>query len=182
MLYIMRHGKTDWNRMEKLQGHADIPLNEDGQKVAGQAHDKYKDINFDICYCSPLIRARQTAEIFLEGTGTPIIIDDRLKEMGFGEFEGTVGYFNNPECPINDLFVNPTAYVSVGGAETFEHLNERTESFLEEVIYPQLRDNKDILIVAHGALGCSLISHIRNTPLDHFWDNLIGNCELVRLK
>ncbi len=182
MLYIMRHGKTDWNKMEKLQGHADIPLNEDGIKVAGEAHDKYKDIKFDVCYCSPLQRARQTAEIFLEGTGTPIIIDDRLKEMGFGEFEGTIGYFNNPKCPINDLFVNPTAYVSVGGAETFEHLNARTGSFLEEVIYPELAKNKNILVVAHGALGCSFISHIKNTPLDHFWDNLIKNCELVKLK
>ncbi len=182
MLYIMRHGKTDWNKLEKLQGHADIPLNEEGIAVARAAHDKYSDVKFDICYCSPLVRAAETAKLFLEGTNTPIIYDDRLIEMSFGEFEGTEGYFNNPKCPINDLFVNPTAYVSTGGAETFEHLNARTGEFLEEIIYPELKKGKDILIVAHGALGCSLISHVKNTPLADFWDNLIGNCELVRLK
>ena len=178
MLYLLRHGKTDWNQQQKLQGQIDIPLNEEGKRTARQAHENYKDINFDICYSSPLIRAKETAEIFLEGKNTPIITDDRLKEMAFGEFEGVTGYFNNPACPINDLFVNPTSYVKKGGAESFEELFERTGSFLEEVIAPALKENKDVLIVGHGAMFCSLISHLKNTPLENFWDNLIGNCEL----
>ena len=59
MLYIMRHGKTDWNAKHKLQGRTDIPLNEEGIQMAEQAKEKYKDVNFDICYCSPLVRAKQ---------------------------------------------------------------------------------------------------------------------------
>ena len=66
MLYIMRHGKTEWNELHKLQGRTDIPLNEEGRKMAEQAREKYKDVSFDICYCSPLIRARETAEIVLQ--------------------------------------------------------------------------------------------------------------------
>ncbi|SFB73767.1 histidine phosphatase family protein [Butyrivibrio sp. YAB3001] len=181
MLYITRHGKTDWNVQEKLQGHVDIPLNQEGIDSAIKAHDKYKSLHFDICYCSPLQRAKRTAEIFLEGTDTPIIIDDRLIEMGFGEYEGVTGYFNNPSCPINDLFVNPAAYVKCGGAESFEELFERTGSFLKEEVYPALDKGKDILIVGHGAMNCSIISQIKGMPLSQFWDNLIGNCELVRL-
>ncbi len=181
MLYIMRHGKTDWNKLEKLQGHVDIPLNEEGIASAREACVKYKNVPLDICFCSPLSRARTTAELFLEGRDIPVIVDDRLIEMGFGEYEGVTGYFNNPACPINDLFVNPTAYVSQGGAETFEHLNERTLSFLEDKVYPLLAQKKDVLIVGHGAMNCSLISHIKRTPLSNFWDNLIGNCELVKL-
>ena len=68
MLYIMRHGKTDWNAKHKLQGRTDIPLNEEGIQMAEQAKEKYKDVNFDICYCSPLVRAKQTAEIVLDMT------------------------------------------------------------------------------------------------------------------
>ena len=101
--------------------------------------------------------------------------------MAFGEFEGVTGYFNNPSCPINDLFVNPTAYVKQGGAESFEELFARTGSFLREIIAPALKENKDVLIVGHGAMNCSIISQINNTPLEKFWDNLIGNCELRRL-
>ena len=181
MLYIMRHGKTDWNKLQKLQGQIDIPLNEEGRQSAKDAHEKYKDLHFDICYSSPLSRAKETAEIFLEGKDTPIITDDRLKEMAFGEFEGVTGYFNNPSCPINDLFVNPTAYVKQGGAESFEELYARTGSFIEEIIKPLQKENKDILLVGHGAMNCSLIGQLKGTPLSNFWDNLIGNCELKEL-
>lgn len=56
MLYIMRHGKTDWNALHKLQGRTDIPLNEEGRLMALKAHEEYKSWNIDVCYCSPLIQ------------------------------------------------------------------------------------------------------------------------------
>ena len=69
MLYIMRHGKTDWNAAHRLQGHTDIPLNEEGRHMAIKARETYKDLHFDICYCSPLIRAKETAGIPLSANG-----------------------------------------------------------------------------------------------------------------
>ena len=65
MFYILRHGRTDWNEEHRLQGEVDIPLNETGRQMAYDAAEKYKDIDFDICYCSPLKRAQETARIFL---------------------------------------------------------------------------------------------------------------------
>ena len=62
MLYIMRHGKTDGNALHKLQGRTDIPLNAEGISMAEAAAVEYADIHFDICFCSPLTRAKQTAE------------------------------------------------------------------------------------------------------------------------
>ncbi|MBQ1538156.1 MAG: histidine phosphatase family protein, partial [Ruminococcus sp.] len=67
MLYIMRHGKTDWNSQHKLQGRTDVPLNEEGRKMAQRAAEEYRGVHFDVCYCSPLSRARETAEILLDG-------------------------------------------------------------------------------------------------------------------
>ena len=64
MLYIMRHGKTDWNAKHKLQGRTDIPLNEEGIQMAEQAKEKYKDVNFDICYCSPLVSQSRQPKLF----------------------------------------------------------------------------------------------------------------------
>ena len=78
MLYIMRHGRTDWNDRNKLQGQTDIPLNESGRRMAEEAAAKYADIPLDICFCSPLIRARETAEILLNGRNVPIRTDERL--------------------------------------------------------------------------------------------------------
>ena len=50
MLYIMRHGRTDWNVRHKLQGRTDIPLNDEGRMMAAEAGEKYADIHFDECY------------------------------------------------------------------------------------------------------------------------------------
>ena len=113
MLYIMRHGKTDWNAMRKLQGRTDIPLNEEGRQMAEHARTEYADIHFDICYCSPLIRAKETAEIVLKGRNIPIITDDRLKEMSFGSYEGTANCITTPGCPIKNLFLDPANYKDV---------------------------------------------------------------------
>lgn len=100
MLYIMRHGKTDWNVLHKLQGRTDIPLNDEGRLMAMKAREDYKDIDIDICYCSPLVRAFETAQIVLKDRGIPIIMDDRLVEMSFGEYEGIENSFQIPDGKI----------------------------------------------------------------------------------
>ena len=182
MLYIMRHGKTEWNEMKKLQGRTDIPLNEEGRSMARQVQEECAQIGFDICYTSPLLRARETAEIALEGLGVPIIEDDRLKEMSFGVYEGCTNYFEGTGQPINVLFQKPEEYVAVEGGETLEQLYSRTGEFLEQVIKPEIIANKKILIVGHGAMNCSIISQIRNIPLDKFWDVGIPNCKLIELE
>ena len=107
-LYIIRHGQTDWNVEHKLQGRTDIPLNENGRKMAVEAHEKYKDIKIDICYSSPLSRAYETAQTVLEGRNVQIIRDDRLMEMSFGKYEGLKDVLNMPEHSVYKLFNNPT--------------------------------------------------------------------------
>ena len=181
MLYIMRHGKTDWNMRHKLQGKTDIPLNDAGRQMAKDAREKYLGINFDVCYCSPLSRARETAALVLEGRNVPVIYDDRLTEMGFGIYEGIENVFEKPECPVRTLFFEPEDYIAQGGAESLEELIARTGSFLTETAYPQVREGKDILIMGHGAMNSALIGQIRHTPLKDFWVEGIENCRLIKL-
>lgn len=182
MLYIIRHGRTDWNDLHKLQGRTDVPLNESGRDMAREAAEKYKDVHFDICYCSPLIRARETAEILLEGRDVPIIFDERLKEMSFGVFEGVENSFSIPDCPINVFFKKPEEYVDPPeGAESMDELFGRTGEFLKEKVYPEIEAGKDVLIVGHGAMNSSIICQVKEQPLSKFWDAGIENCELKRL-
>lgn len=181
MLYIMRHGKTDWNELHKLQGRTDIPLNDEGREMAREAREKYKDINFDICYCSPLVRARETAKIFLEGRNIDIIPDDRLKEMSFGIYEGTANCIRDLNCPVRVLFKDPANYKGVEGGESLEQLYARTGDFLEKVVKPQLTEGRDILIVGHGAMNSSILCQVKNIPVEKFWDAGIENCRLMKL-
>ena len=181
MLYIMRHGKTDWNVVHKLQGKTDIPLNDMGINMAREARERYMDVHFDVCYCSPLTRARQTAELVLEGRNVPIIIDDRLAEMGFGIYEGVQEVFEKPECPVRVLFFNPEKYEAKGGAESLEDLLKRTNEFLEEVAYPLVEQGKDVLILGHGAMNSAIIGNVKHKTLEEFWAEGIENCRLIKL-
>ncbi|MBO4901371.1 MAG: histidine phosphatase family protein [Lachnospiraceae bacterium] len=181
MIYLMRHGQTDWNACYKIQGRTDVPLNAAGRQMAREAREKYAALHFDICYASPLCRALETAEIFLEGRGVPIYTDARLKEMSFGICEGSEHVFEHPESPLYPLFKDPVHYRAVEGAESFDDLFARAGDFLDHVAIPAMQEGKDVLIVAHGAVNTAMICRTEGTELARFWDNLCGNCELRRL-
>ena len=55
------------------------------------------------------------------------------------------------------------------------------KEFIDNVVMPQVNSGKDILIVGHGAMNCSIIAKFRGTPLDKFWDGMTDNCQVVRL-
>ena len=182
MLYIIRHGKTDWNVRHKMQGRTDIPLNEEGRQMAEAAREEYRDVHFDICFCSPLIRARETAEILLRGRDVPIVTDNRLMEMSFGRFEGIENSFQIPDCQINELFFHPEQYVAEpDGGEDLDDLFARTGEFLREKADPLLKEGKDVLIVGHGAMNSSIVCQVRQLPRSQFWSAAIENCNLMKL-
>lgn len=180
MLYIMRHGKTDWNVQKKLQGRTDIPLNAEGRAMAEKAFAECEKIKFDVCFCSPLKRAAETAGIVLKNRNVPIIIDARLTEMSFGKYEGLAAADKIPEN-IKTLFTSPRDYLPDGGAESFEDLFSRTGRFLDEAVMPLMEQNKTVLIVGHGAMNASIICGIKGIPLENFWSALTENCTLLRL-
>lgn len=64
-LYVIRHGQTEWNVLKKMQGSLNIPLNERGMKQAQEIKSNLEDINFDIIFCSPLIRAKKQLKLLI---------------------------------------------------------------------------------------------------------------------
>ena len=91
LIYIVRHGETDANKEGVIQGWSENPLNGNGRELAEITGRGMKGIRFDACISSPLIRAKETAEIILResGNAVDIVFDDRLKELNFGVFEKT---------------------------------------------------------------------------------------------
>ena len=87
--YYVRHGKTLFNELGRMQGYCDSPLTERGIEIAKEAREELKDIDFDKAYCSTSERCVDTASIVLEGRDIPIIYTKGLKEMNFGTYEGT---------------------------------------------------------------------------------------------
>ena len=88
-LLVIRHGETDWNATQRIQGHTDIPLNAKGQEQALRlARTLAPRESIAALYSSDLSRARQTAQPLADATGAPLYEHVGLRERGFGDFEG----------------------------------------------------------------------------------------------
>jgi len=176
----MRHGKTDWNVVHKIQGRTDTVLNETGISAAVSAREEVERYGFEYCYCSPLKRAVKTATIVNEHTGLKAVIDERLIELGFGEFEGTMNIYRMPEHPLYKLFFDPDNYVAVNGCESLEELFERVKSFVDDRLKKHMENDDNVLIVGHGALNAALITYLTDAPLKDFWKFGQSNCSMFK--
>jgi probable phosphoglycerate mutase len=89
VLYLARHGETDWNRAGRWQGHTDVALNDDGRAQARALGERLRGLDIGRVHASDLRRARETAEIAaaLLGVGA-LVVDRDLRERSFGIFEG----------------------------------------------------------------------------------------------
>jgi broad specificity phosphatase PhoE len=89
LVFLARHGETEWNRAGRWQGKTDVPLSDVGRAQAHALKERLRDRGIARVYASDLGRARETAEIVAEALGLlPVILDERLRERGFGCFEG----------------------------------------------------------------------------------------------
>ena len=105
MIYIVRHGETNYNVEGRYAGRIDVPLNDNGIKQAYLIKEKLKDIKFDKVFSSPLKRAYETATIIC-GDKYNIIKDDRLIERSNGELEGRLKKEIKEYIDFNDINEN----------------------------------------------------------------------------
>ena len=174
-LYIIRHGQTDWNRARRLQGRPDIPLNEWGRRVAELTREGLKDVAFDVAFTSPLMRAKETAEIILRDRDIPIIEDERIIEVNFGAYDGED--FRLVDENLQNFFSRPELYLAVNGSEAMEEILKRTGEFLLELYENPKYANSTILIATHGAALCGLLCNIKKWEKADFWKGgLHKNC------
>lgn len=185
ILYIIRHGETDWNKARKVQGSVDIPLNAYGRHLAKGTAKGFEHIHFDLAFTSPLKRAKETAEIILENKETSLHMDERLREISFGVYEGMNCSDNDSEqfWAFDKLFTKPEEYVAVEG-ESLEELTRRAGEFLDELKHKFQGQEKQILIVTHGATLNALLNHAKgNHEIANFWPrNVFPNCGVAVIR
>ncbi len=158
-LYLLRHGRTLWNEQGRLQGRADIPLSEEGRAAARRAGEELRAVPFSAAFASPLLRARETAELILAGRNIPITTDPRLLELKFGVWEGVrLETVPASQRPTAQLFSDPESYRPPEGGETYQALVERCRAFLRDVILPGEGTWEHVLIVSHGGAVRGLFS------------------------
>ena len=179
-LYLIRHGETNWNVVKRLQGATDIPLNENGEALARATCEGMKDIHFDMIITSPLNRAYRTAEIVRGQREIPIIVDKRIREICFGDYEGLISKsegYSIPDPDFKFFFTKTDKYQTPPNGEPIAELLKRTGAFLDELKMREELQDKTILISSHGAAVRALLSNIEKCEIAHFWGNGVHkNC------
>lgn len=140
---FIRHGQTYWNKNGIMHGQYDIPLNYTGIKQAKSISKEVKNEHFDLCFCSPLKRAKLTAShILTNHKNTPIHYDDRLKELSKGLLEGK--HLNSEKLLKNE----DMNFINKFKIESKNNFLLRIKSFVNEI--ESKYTNQKILIVAHS--------------------------------
>lgn len=140
---LIRHGITKWNKEKRTQGGIDIPLCEEGIEMARKLASRLSDEKWDIIYTSPLRRAQQTAHIIVSKQfNLAAVVDERLREIGEGEIEGTT------EMERLERWGKHWKEVALN-IEEDERVVNRILSFIGEIQGKTVHQN--ILIVSHGS-------------------------------
>lgn len=184
-IYFVRHGETDWNKERKIQGQVDIPLNEFGRHLARETAKGLRDVPFDVCFTSPLGRARETAEIILQGRDVPILEDKRILEMNFGVLEGKCCSKEGWDVPdsFQMFFDDPVHYQAPEGGEDFQAVRERTGDFLNWLFAQEQYRDSTVLVTTHGAAMAGLLNNLKKKPLAEYWGvGVHKNCGVTEVE
>lgn len=175
---FVRHGQTYWNKNGIMHGQYDIPLNYTGIKQAKKISEELSYEHFDICFCSPLKRAKTTAfSILQHHKNVKIIYDDRLKELSKGLLEGK--HLNSEKLLKNEDY----NFIKKFSIESKKDFYLRVKSFVDEI--ENKYKNKKILIVAHsGTIKMLFFSfNLPKVPLHVAYYNLhIKNCKKYKIE
>lgn len=136
--YLVRHGETDWNVQERVQGHYNTPLNQNGREQALKLAKDFQTIPFAICYSSDLDRAHETAKIL---TSIPISTDKRLRERDLASWEGKLYEELDNALPEEKQDVESHENIQVRALETLNEIAEKHHSA-----------EGPILIATHGGV------------------------------
>jgi probable phosphoglycerate mutase len=172
---LWRHGQTDWNVVNRFQGHSDIPLNDVGHYQVNHAAKILAGMNPTRIISSDLIRAKQTAQALLDLTGLTLEVDPDLRETNGGKWEGKTGAENRAEDGVR--FTQWLSGEDVAAGETGEKRSEvaaRAMSAIERAVAGRNSvENETIVFVTHGGAARCLVGSMLNLPFDS-WASLGG--------
>ena len=172
ILYLARHGETDWNAEHRWQGHADPPLNATGRRQARRMADELSGRGIEAVYSSDLRRALETATIAGERLGLDVRTDERLREVDVGEWSGLT------MAEVEERHPEAAARRRAGGlgwerGETFESMGARVGEAVLAIAaaHPDGR----VLVVSHGG-PIRMLRRSAGYPPGA--PALVGNCEV----
>lgn len=166
MYAFIRHGQTEYNRELRLQGSSDIPLNDTGRLQAHEAARMLHDGGWSAIVSSPLLRARETAEIIAAGLGIELGPSyEDLRERDYGELEGMVEADAEARWPRK----------SHPSVESLDSVASRGRAALDRIAEDW--GDRNVVIVCHGTLIRYTLASLAGHPIDSIHNGSISTFE-----
>ena len=167
-VYIVRHGQVLHNAL-KVYSNEDEDLTEKGINQAKQLKNEIQNIEYDVIICSPLLRARHTAEI-INVKNRDILFDNRLKERNPGNLNGKpISYTNREE------YWNFNSNIQYGTSENMKTFFERVFAFLDDL---KTKDYDSVLVVAHSGVSKAFNAYFQGIRGGEFLEHGLKNCKI----
>lgn len=158
-LFLARHGQTQWNLEQRLQGRMNSPLTQLGIEQAFAAQQKLINHDIHIAYCSPLQRAVETGALIVADWPIKLVQRDKLSEISLGPWEGkTYSEIKQSDPTQFDNFWNRPHQYQLAGAETYQQLQTRVLEEINQIIRENI--GKNILVVSHGIAIKVILAHV----------------------
>jgi 2,3-bisphosphoglycerate-dependent phosphoglycerate mutase len=156
LLVLVRHGESEWNKLNLFTGWRDVDLSETGIEEARRAGRLLKQagISFDIAFTSALIRAQRTLTLMLEElgqTGLETIADQALNERDYGELAGLNKDDARKRWGEEQVHIWRRSFdIPPPGGESLKDTAARVLPFYEGKIWPEIRAGRNVIVAAHG--------------------------------
>ena len=169
-LILMRHAKSEWNKLGLWTGWTDVSLSKEGEKEAENSAAYLKGIPIHKAYTSTLKRAKETWDIVRHAIGLahiPAEAHDALKERHYGHFTGKNKWEVKKEIgeeafqKIRRGWNHP-----IPGGETLKKVSERVMPFYHERVFPEIVSGNSVILIAHGNSLRSLVKHLEDIHED----------------
>ncbi len=181
-LTLVRHTSLDI-APHLCYGQTDVPVSKNVEQVQQQLQAKLAPFEFDAIYASPLSRCHQLAEALCAGDALTlrdrkIQLDDRLKELNFGDWEMTA-WDAIPRTQFDD-WANNYEHLAPPNGETFAQMHYRSTSFVNE-LKPRAQ-GQHLLVVTHGGLIRALVAEVLQMPLKRLFRMTIHHASVTQLE
>lgn len=179
-LLLIRHGETSWNALGKFQGCTDIELSEAGILQASYLKKALND-SFDVLYTSPLKRAVKTAEVLCEGTKVTPIVEQNIREINFGDWEGlTIKEISETYPDTFKKWRNDDIDAPItGGDGSIRLASERAKACITDII--DKNKGKTIAVVAHGGIIKASLIGLFDFKMSMYQKMSLGNTAVTEI-
>jgi len=163
LLYLVRHGQSLYNAERRIQGQYDVRLSPFGLRQGAALATAFRSLAIDAVYASPLARALETAELIADGLHLPIQIDDRLKEINAGVFQGVLWSEieqHSPELAVR--WREQNADFVIPGGESRRALAERGRAAFDAIY---AAGHRAAIVVAHGGVLAGVLKSLLGIPM-----------------